>query len=136
MDIRKEYLRLYDEADALLQKYKSLCNHNKNGRCQDYRLHPIRKNCCNGCQHLGKNGCKVKSLQCKVWLCWSLAKKYPELQEGLQAIAQEAWDLGLPFDIRNSMSYTIGVWRKWREKNPSKFARVQAKRGKCRLQVW
>lgn len=25
--------------------------------------------CCSGCKHLGPNGCTVKALACKLWLC-------------------------------------------------------------------
>lgn len=28
-----------------------------------------RKGCCNGCKHLGLNGCTTEALACKLWLC-------------------------------------------------------------------
>lgn len=27
------------------------------------------KGCCHGCRHLGRNGCRVRALACKLWLC-------------------------------------------------------------------
>ena len=39
--------------------------------------------CCNGCKHLGKKGCRVKSLGCKLWLCYVMDRPYPELLQAL-----------------------------------------------------
>lgn len=33
------------------------------------------KGCCEGCRHLGKKGCTIKSLSCALWFCWKAAKR-------------------------------------------------------------
>lgn len=37
--------------------------------------------CCSGCSHLEREGCKVKALFCKLWLCSRVDKKYPKLEK-------------------------------------------------------
>lgn len=79
--LNRKYDELYARATELLKQNghcnirqaitdscKVICNHytEANNTC-----------CCRGfgtiptCKHLGKNGCRVKSLRCKLWLCES-----------------------------------------------------------------
>jgi hypothetical protein len=59
--------RLYDYANKIIKKYDP-CKI-ENGAC-------VRENiCCNGCKYLTKDGCSIKCLWCKLWLCDYLLKK-------------------------------------------------------------
>ena len=65
-----EYSRIYDEADKAFKKYNP-CRF-KDGKCVRNRMNPYysKKNgCCSNCRKLGLNGCKVKSLGCKLFMC-------------------------------------------------------------------
>lgn len=77
----KEYLKklsakydeLYEKADKILKKYNP-CKVEGKGACATCLSgrHPDGTGisfCCGGCQHLGKNGCTVKALSCKLWIC-------------------------------------------------------------------
>lgn len=69
----KLYNQLYEEMEGYLEEYNP-CQHTEDG-CVG---HPNRKSrCCSGCKHLGRNGCKVKSLACKLWVCSDMIKNLP-----------------------------------------------------------
>lgn len=60
--LSKQYDRLYGLADKLFKKYNP-CQI-KDGNCI------MNSNCCcQGCEYLGKSGCTVKALACKLHIC-------------------------------------------------------------------
>ena len=75
---RETFDRLYDnlvaEADAVLSIYNpcracpiTACSHDK---AKWWDGTPLTKSfCCEGCKHLGPNGCTTTALYCKLWLC-------------------------------------------------------------------
>lgn len=78
--------RLFDKYDPC--KIRPTEKTNKKGRqlmlCAKYdRPSLARLCCCEECDYLGKKGCRVKALGCKLWLCWSGKKKCPELTRRL-----------------------------------------------------
>jgi len=85
---RQLYIALCDEIDSILIEsgIREICV--KCSIKKPFRLWH-RKNkvygCCSGCKHLGRKGCKTKSLMCKLWLCdetlKSKLKKYPTLYD-------------------------------------------------------
>ena len=60
------YDYLYLKAEQLFAEYNP-CDV-RDGNCKNGRLRET-KFCCWGCEHLGDNGCTVKSLCCKLWFC-------------------------------------------------------------------
>lgn len=59
--------RLYDYANKIIKEYDP-CKI-ENGKCARIRI------CCGGCKYLTKDGCSIKCLWCKLWLCDYLLKK-------------------------------------------------------------
>ena len=45
-----------------------------------------KMNCCDGCKYLGSNGCTTSCLGCKLFICYTVQKKYPELRAFLNTI--------------------------------------------------
>ena len=64
MKISTLYDDLYEEADFIIKR-NNPCQI-KDGKC--FAGQP----CCTNCAHLKNNGCTVKSLACKLWLCYKL----------------------------------------------------------------
>ena len=58
------YDRLYVIGDFLLKKHNP-CKIKDGGCAGPYRT----SFCCDGCYYLTKNGCSVKCLWCKLWMC-------------------------------------------------------------------
>lgn len=75
------YDTLYEKASLIIAKYNP-CSF-KNGECFNY-------GCCYGCKHLSENGCTVKALSCKLWLCDEARLKFPECATELDALEKEA----------------------------------------------
>ena len=67
------YDQLYDEADKLFKKY-NYCDI-KDNTCYQARRCGCISFCCKRCEYLSDNGCTVKSLTCKLWICGG--KKMP-----------------------------------------------------------
>ena len=79
------YDRIYDIADRLIKKHNP-CNIRIETRphhlfptkleeetvCMSYYVNSL---CCAGCSHHSKNGCTVKSLGCKLFLCSAITNK-------------------------------------------------------------
>lgn len=112
--LSEKYDELYDKASELLKKFNP-CKI-ENGTCFQYRealkkyeerslrnpqyfppedIKAATKHynfCCGGCKHLGPNGCMVKALYCRTWLCSSLRSDMlpMELKVGLTLIYDEA----------------------------------------------
>jgi hypothetical protein len=112
--ISEKYDELYDKADKLLKEYNP-CRI-KCGSCQANRIDPkynsTKQLCCGGCPYW-KNGCTVKSLACKLWLCGPVQGKFPypnnkktelvsELVGKLEDIRNEAYKAGIPLLFRGS----------------------------------
>ncbi|HOF42321.1 MAG TPA: hypothetical protein PLF30_02480 [Candidatus Moranbacteria bacterium] len=72
------YDALYETADSILKKYDP-CKF-KSGTCK------TRGNCCEGCKYLSKNGCTVKALSCKLWLCDDVRRSCPECAAALDSL--------------------------------------------------
>ena len=63
------YTVLWKEARRLYIKY-DLCKAGQ-GTCIAFQIkYKSEAYCCNGCKHLGKQGCKVQSLSCAVHCCY------------------------------------------------------------------
>lgn len=69
------YDRIYDIADRLIKKYNPCNIHTKNGKtiC-NYKHNVTPKLCCSGCT-VWNNGCTIKSLGCKLFLCQAITNK-------------------------------------------------------------
>lgn len=109
----EKYDELYDKADKLLKE----CNpcKIKCGSCQANRIDPkynsTKQLCCGGCPYW-KNGCTVKSLACKLWLCTPIHGTFPynkhrtdsnrELIDALNGLRSEAYRIGIPLLFRGS----------------------------------
>ncbi len=76
--LSKLYDDLYNLANTLIEIHNP-CEVSSKG-CLDGHF------CCTNCRHLGKKGCLAKSLTCKLWLCYSSSRKYPEVNRQLNHI--------------------------------------------------
>ena len=72
------YSLLYAAGERILKRHNP-CKV-VNGKCLDGDF------CCSGCRHLSSEGCTVKCLQCKLWLCWKARKANPEVSNKLRAL--------------------------------------------------
>lgn len=101
------YLTLYDQGNAVLKRYNP-CKI-ENGRCAGGYA-DTKGLCCDTCKHLGPEGCTVKSLECKMWLCEKI--KYTEdgakAAVALHVLHMTAHDLRIPHDMRKSFEETFG----------------------------
>ena len=95
----KEYKRLYAAGQAVLDTYQP-CRTKEGGPCHTKTF------CCSGCRHLGKNGCRVKALWCKLWLC-SNACHNRKAVDALRLLWHQASAIGL-LHFRASMAEAIG----------------------------
>lgn len=105
--LRKLYGLLYHLADRLIQQHNP-CRHDENGVCKEDRdLGDGCKNgCCSGCRHLSPNGCTVKALSCKIWLCRHVADQNLELSRKLDMLRRIAYKHEL-FHVRASCKSTL-----------------------------
>ncbi len=123
MDLKRlsaEYSHIYNEADKLFKKHNP-CQF-KNGQCISNRtppqLHSPQNGCCGGCKRLGSNGCKVKSLGCKLFACSNIKRRSKECFEKIMQLRIQAREtLGL-FSLDCYMPKYIFMERerKWNEK--------------------
>lgn len=63
--------------------------------------------CCIGCEHLGPQGCTVKALACKLWLCFHLKTTKPELATKLSELRRCADNARIPLLIRATKEETL-----------------------------
>ncbi len=87
VDLSYAYDLLYEIAESAMEMFNP-CQI-KDGKCRAGEF------CCDGCKHLGRNGCRVKALACKVWLCDEAARD-PDNQvckSVLEAVGEIAKDL-------------------------------------------
>jgi hypothetical protein len=106
--LSKKYDELYNKADKLFKKYNPCKIQNR--KCI------VGKHCCCGneyktieegrCKYLTENGCSVKSLACKLWLCynifWKEDNKITELNNKLEKLRDKAIELKLAYFYRTS----------------------------------
>lgn len=61
--------------------------------------------CCGGCRHLGAEGCTVKALACKLWLCRDVQKteKGEMARKELIELEREAYRHNVPMPFRSPM---------------------------------
>lgn len=101
------YDRLYKRADDLLKEHNP-CKM-KDGKC--LRGEP----CCDGCEHLTKNGCVIECLMCKLHLCHRVTRRNPELVKIFRQMCRKADRYGL-LHARLSKKETIKILQKNRKK--------------------
>jgi len=63
----QKYDMLFKKAE-LFMKENNPCKI-ENGTCLRGRTTTFANFCCSGCSHLKEEGCSVKALRCKSWLC-------------------------------------------------------------------
>ena len=85
---------VYDKANVLFNEHNpcavrdGMCISGRNGG-NDF--------CCYGCKHLDENGCTVKALSCKLWLCsyCICSNEFIKKFDKLHLISYETWSEGL-----------------------------------------
>lgn len=84
------YDYVYDKLDVLFKKYNPCAV--RNDTCISGRNGCINF-CCDGCKHLSENGCTVKALSCKFFLCSHCIESDVFMKEcnKLYQIAEETW---------------------------------------------
>ena len=111
--LSKKYDELFDRAVEVVSKHNPCKLHDFMGEKMCARGDVASNGlCCHGCRHLRVNGCKVKSLGCKIWLCthenWDCPRKNiagPYWQD-MMPILKEAEALRLSFP-RHSKDETL-----------------------------
>jgi hypothetical protein len=98
----KLYDRLYEIADFLLKKHNP-CGHS-NGKCGGMKTYTFQGGCCGECEHLRANGCSVKALYCKLWVCGAVNTEI--LHKQLKALINIASYNDL-LDCRERRQYTM-----------------------------
>jgi len=73
-----------------------------NGKCRRMCSYKDDGGCCEGCLHLGRNGCTVKSLACTLWLCENQRNAFRECERELNVLSRVADNCGIPHGIRRS----------------------------------
>jgi hypothetical protein len=103
MDLKAKeelYEVLFRIADQTLDHFNP-CDW-KNGKCRRMRSIKDDAGCCSACIHLGKKGCTVKSLACKLWLCGKAADPFKACVAELRMLRLIAEYCYIPCDIRKS----------------------------------
>ena len=96
--------QLYDVLIALGQQtldYYNPCDW-QNRKCRRMRSSEDDKGCCVESQDLGVEGCTVKSLGCKLWLCEGQRNLFRECEIELRVLRQVADSCGIPYQIKRS----------------------------------
>jgi hypothetical protein len=95
----EEKMKIYDRLYAEGEKFSHLCQI-KDGKC----FKPGGPTCCmrdgifQACERLGPDGCRIKTLKCKLWFCGPLKQAHPEIELDMWIANQEAESLpGLLF---------------------------------------
>ena len=79
----------------------------RNGKCRRMRSSKDDQGCCQGCEHLSRKGCTVKSLGCKLWLCEGQRNTFRECEIELEALRQVADYYGIPYEFRESKEESL-----------------------------
>lgn len=97
--------RLYRHADKLIKKHNP-CEI-KDRKCI------VGKCCCDNCDHLTENGCGVKCLRCKLYLCYK-ARNNVSLSKTLARMLQKAYRHNIVHFrySREQIIKTLHVWEK------------------------
>jgi hypothetical protein len=108
-----EYDAIYKEVDKLIKQYNP-CGL-KDGTCFKFRKKEDPSHhdnfCCNGCEHLGPNGCTVKALACKLSFCW-YSEKNKEFNKKLEALKIRAGALPMyQMTFRKSKKQMFDKWK-------------------------
>ena len=103
------YDQLYSAADKLFKKHNPCQIKPQLGGSTCIRYNDPRFGmCCQGCRWLGKNGCTVKALSCKLWYCYDICanRKYGELVRKLNMLHDIACHHNLYF-MRQPKNFSI-----------------------------
>lgn len=75
-------LKMHNPCNIRQEGEKWVCNNTRGGL----------EWCCGGCKHLGPNGCTVKALSCKLWLCNQVADRSGSIafNQGVALLHREA----------------------------------------------
>ena len=101
------YDRLYEIADFLLKKHNP-CKHS-NGKCGGMETYMYSGGCCGGCKHLREDGCSVKALYCKLWVCGVVNNE--TLHTQMKALTHIAACNNL-LDIRERRQHTLAKFKR------------------------
>lgn len=97
----KMYDLLYETADRVLKELNP-CDL-INDTCFDSRRTDQKCRCCEGCKHFrDKEGCIVKALGCKLWLCTRSKSQHPYINGYLDALKVVATKVGILYNYRTS----------------------------------
>lgn len=106
-DRSRIYDQLYDEASDILAR-DNPCQADCNS-CADSRARKSTNAfCCHGCKHLGPQGCTVKALACRVWLCYHTQATHPQTYIALKDVKRRAEDAGIYMAWRGSKQECLG----------------------------
>lgn len=106
-DLSAIYDRIYNIADRLFKKYNPCNIYIKEDKVTCIgKTDPCKALCCYKCSpfcglsghHYWDNGCTVKCLGCKLFLCWPAKKKFPALSKKLYKLCSIADKYELPSD--------------------------------------
>ncbi len=112
--LSKKYDELYQRGVEILEKHGNPCLP-INGSCQ----HPWDNFYCCGfdsCMFLEKDGrrkkqgCTVKSLYCKIWICGYLKKEYPELNKEMYKLEKEVMRIFPNCHEGYAKEYVLSRW--------------------------
>ena len=106
-DLTIKYDKLFKEASAIIIQHDPCGVRDRTGTCR----HPRVNFCCDGCGHLTKKGCRVKSLGCRVWACSYLRENHKEIVQAFEAIRREGGFLA--HGIRESKKESIEYAYNW-----------------------
>lgn len=120
-DLERLYDGLYVAGQRLLDRHKP-CNIQPSGT-SDGEGHPLmtclhykKPNycCCGGCKYLGKDGCTVEALECKLWVCSEVARQHPELKKRMYVLNRIAYKhdlLSFRASKEESIRFAMDLWR-------------------------
>lgn len=89
------YRDIYSRAQKLFDKYNPCQVYD--GTCYAGRIIPSHRHfCCSGCKYLSETGCVAEALECKLWICYTIAQKagllFPSFLTERQDLYQEAME--------------------------------------------
>ena len=95
------YDAIFDEASEILKR-DNPCEIGTDGKCLYGRRLNTTSFCCGGCKYLGPEGCTVKAVGCRVWLCDCAKRKHPQTYIALQDVKRRIERAGIPDHFRGS----------------------------------
>jgi len=122
MDLKSKeelYDILYNIGEQILNHYDP-CGW-RAGECRRMRSsEPDAEVCCKECAHLAKNGCTVKSLACKLWLCGDPSNQFKECVNELKIVRMVADYCGVPYRDRKSKEEDFNGLRSVKDRESGK----------------